>query len=262
MQAEVGGAMDLSIVIPCYNEVESLPSLWRDLSPALDGLARSRTVELVLVDDGSADGTYDSLAHMAATCPIGGVQIQVLWHPRNRGLGAALRTGLRSARGDVVVTTDCDGTYRFAEIPALLRSLTAGVDIVVASPYHPQGGVAGVPPVRLLLSKGSSALYRLLVSPAVHTYTSLFRACRRAVVQDVAFESDGFLGGTELLVRAILQGRRVAEYPTVLNVRAHGASKARLLRTILAHVRFLGRVALHPLRVQPLSLGAPTGDQP
>ena len=173
-------------------------------------------------------------------------------HPVNRGLGAAMRTGFGAARGDVIVTTDSDGTYHFGEIPALLSRLSAEIDIVTASPYHPQGGVAGVPAYRLVLSQGSSAIYRLLVSWHVHTYTCLFRAYRRGVVKRVTFASDGFLAGTELLVKAMLAGYRVAEHPAVLHRRAFGESKARLMRTVLAHLRFQGCVVLHRLGLRSL----------
>jgi dolichol-phosphate mannosyltransferase len=151
-----------------------------------------------------------------------------------------------------VVTTDCGGTYQFSEIPALLEQLTPDVDMVTASPYHPQGGVAAVPPYRLLLSRGSSLLYRLLVGWNVYTYTALFRAYRWMVLEHVPFESNGFLAGTELLVNGLLLGYRVAEYPTVRHSRAHGVSSAKIMRTILAHLRFQWRVLLHRLHVTPL----------
>ncbi|MGL4649391.1 MAG: glycosyltransferase family 2 protein, partial [Caldilineaceae bacterium] len=81
----------------------------------------------------------------------------------------------------------------------------------------------------------------------VHTYTALFRAYRRDVIQRTPFESDGFLAGTELMVKAMLQGCRVVEFPTVLHARAAGVSKAKLLRTIRAHLAFQGDVLRHRL---------------
>ncbi len=254
--------MDVSIVVPCYNEREAIRGLQDGLFPVARTLAETGTVEIVLVDDGSSDGTAEALRATFAPLVSPSLQVHLVQHPENRGLGAALRTGFATATGEVVVTTDCDGTYRFAEIPALLACLTPGTDIVVASPYHPQGGVMGVSGYRLVLSKGSSNLYRLLVSPAVHTYTSLFRAYRRAVVRQVGFVGDGFLGGTELLVRAMLSGYRVAEYPTVLHVRGCGRSKAKIARTTLAHLRFMGRLALHRLHMQRLEIMRPTGERP
>jgi dolichol-phosphate mannosyltransferase len=150
------------------------------------------------------------------------------------------------------VTTDSDGTYGFAEIPGLIACLGPDVDLVTASPYHPRGGVDGVPGYRLVLSRGSSLIYRLLVDPRLHTYTSLFRAYRRALIDGVPFQSSGFLAGTEILVKALLLGFRATEYPAVLNSRAAGVSKAKLARTTLAHLGFQLRIVLHRFGLRPL----------
>ena len=244
--------MDLSIVIPCHNEVDNVPKLQTELLPIAMALAATRSVEVVFVDDGSSDGTWQALSDAFGAGPAAGVSFGFERHASNRGLGAALRTGFIAVQGEVVVTTDSDGTYQFGEIPALLACLTPDVDIVTASPYHPAGAVEGVPAFRLILSQGSSAIYRVLVDRHVHTYTSLFRAYRRQVIERVPFQSDGFLAGTELMVKAMLIGYRVAEYPAVLYVRQSGVSKAKLKRTILAHLRFQARVLLHRLALVPL----------
>jgi dolichol-phosphate mannosyltransferase len=244
--------MDISVIIPCFNEIDNLPKLNAEFFPVMAQLAQTRSVEVVFVDDGSTDGTARALRGAFVDHPAGPVRVALAQHERNRGLGAALRTGFAAAHGDVLVTTDSDGTYRFSEIPALLARLEAGADIVTASPYHPAGGVAGVPAYRLVLSQGSSFLYRLLVDRRVHTYTALFRAYRRAVVEAVPFAADNYLAGTELLVKAMLAGFRVVEYPAVLHARMYGVSKARLMRTIRAHLGFQGRVVLHRLGIRRL----------
>jgi dolichol-phosphate mannosyltransferase len=226
--------MNLSIVVPCYNEAENVPALAKGLLPVVHELQRGGSVELILVDDGSTDDTLVRLHELSAAHPT----VQVVPHAQNRGLGAAMRTGFAHSEGDVVVTTDSDGTYPFSEIPRLLELLVPGVDVVTASPYHPKGGVEGVPPYRLVLSKGASLLYRLLLDWRLHTYTSMFRACRRDVVARVPSQANGFLMPAEFLANAILLGYRVAEYPTVLHVRRYGQSKARVARIILAHLRF------------------------
>ncbi len=245
--------MDLSILIPCYNEIGNIPKIQAELMPVVAALAQTHRVELIFVDDGSTDGTWDALINAFAHNDSAPVKIRFERHEVNRGLGAALRTGLAAASGEVVVTTDSDGTYKFSEIPALLSRLTPDIDIVTASPYHPEGGVEGVPPYRLVLSRGSSLLYRFLVNWRVHTYTSLFRAYRRRVIENVSFASDGFLAGTELMVKAMLMGYRVAEHPAILYKRTSGTSKAKLARTILAHLRFQARVLLHRLGVVHLN---------
>ena len=254
--------MDLSIIIPCYNEVENVPKLQKEFLPVALELAETRSVEVVFVDDGSTDGTYRALVEAFGEDTETGMLLRFEQHRVNRGLGAALRTGFAAARGGIVVTTDSDGTYKFSEIPALLSCLTSGVAIVTASPYHPAGGVAGVPAYRLLFSRGCSTIYRLLANRQVYTYTCLFRAYRREVIQNVTFVSSGFLAGTELMVKAMLMGFRVAEYPAVLYRRAHGESKAKLVRTVWAHLKFqayvLGnRLGSRSLGRMPKTAGVP-----
>ncbi len=244
--------MDLSIVIPCYNEAENISKMRTDFLPVVAELAKSYSLEVVFVDDGSTDETWQALTDTFGAGNEAQVSFRFERHEVNRGLGAAIRTGLAAARGEVIVTTDSDGTYKFSEIPTLLSYLTPDVDIVTASPYHPAGGVEGVPAYRLVLSQGSSIIYRFLVNWRVHTYTCLFRAYRRKVIERVSFSSNGFLAGTEILVKAMLMGYRVAEYPAVLYSRVFGTSKAKLMRTILAHLGFQARVLLHRLNLVPL----------
>jgi dolichol-phosphate mannosyltransferase len=252
--------VDISIIIPCYNESENVPRLRQELWPTCLSLAETRSVEIIFVDDGSRDGTAAALE--ATFRDASGPAVRIVRHIKNRGLGAALRTGLSAARGDVLVTTDCDGTYAFSEIPALLAQLTPDADIVTASPYHRDGGVDGVPAYRLLLSRGSSLIYRVLVDWRLRTYTSLFRAYRRPVTEKITTESDGFLAVAELLVKAMLAGYRAVEYPTVLHVRRAGVSKARLARTVVAHLRFQARVLGYRLRITDLLAPARTAPAP
>jgi dolichol-phosphate mannosyltransferase len=238
--------MKLSIVVPLYNEHENIAKLRAELLPIARKLLgttpmhliKIEDVELILVDDGSVDGTASAIQENFHSIHEENLAIQLVCHETNRGLGAALRTGLAAANGDIIVTTDSDGTYTFTEIPSLLNCLTPTISIVTASPYHPNGHVVGVPFYRLLLSRGSSLLYRLLVDWRIYTYTALFRAYRRAVIERVTFQSDGFLGGTELLVKARLDNFGVTEYPAVLHARQHGVSKAKIVRTIRAHLKF------------------------
>jgi len=243
--------MDLSIVVPCFNEADNVSTLVSKFVPVVEKLAQGRSVEVIFIDDGSRDGTWPALHEAFAE---GGRPYVVRFeqHATNRGLGAAIRTGLAASHGDVVVTTDSDGTYEFTDIPPLVERLGPGIDVVTASPYHPEGGVAGVPAYRLVLSRGSSLLYRLLVDWRVHTYTALLRAYRRRVVDTVPFDSDGFLAGTEILVKGLLMGYAAVEYPTVLHARAFGVSKAKIARTIRAHLWFQARIFLHRLGVRSL----------
>jgi dolichol-phosphate mannosyltransferase len=243
--------MDLSIIVPCFNEMGNVPKLRNEFVPIVAQMAETRSVEVVFVDDGSTDGTGQALVDAFGHQNEAQVTFRFERHRTNMGLGAALRTGFAAAQGAVLVTTDSDGTYKFSEIPGLLSCLTPDVDIVTASPYHPDGGVLGVPAYRLILSRGSSTIYRLLVNWHVYTYTALFRAYRRRVVERVPFRSNGFLAGTELLVNGMLMGYKAAEYPAVLHSRVWGTSKAKIARTILAHLGFQAQVLVRRLGIMP-----------
>jgi len=245
--------MKLSIIAPCYNEVENVAKLHDELLPVVEELViqgwkneaeENHSAEIIFVDDGSRDGTSVRLQEAFSNHNVSGVEYKFLKHKSNLGLGAAIRTGFTHADGDIVITVDSDGTYKFSEIPVLLGYLTSGVDIVTASPYHPKGSVIGVPTYRLLLSRGSSLIYRFLVDWHLYTYTCLFRAYRSAVTKNICFKADDFLAGTEILVKALLKGYNAEEIPAALHRRMYGVSKARIAQTILSHLRFQAWILL------------------
>jgi dolichol-phosphate mannosyltransferase len=227
--------MHLSLVIPAYNESEGVAQTAAAIRPLLQDLRQSHDVEVVFVNDGSKDNTAQLLQAEFADDP----QVRVVSHDVNRGLGAALRTGFQHAKGEIVITTDFDGTYPVTTIPTLLNKMLADqTDIITASPYHPQGHVEGVPRYRLLFSFGASLLYRILVKRHIHTWTALYRAYRRPVIETITFDSNDFLAGTELLVKALRAGYTVSEFPTTLHTRSFGQSSIRIARVTLLHLKF------------------------
>ena len=176
--------MKLSIIIPAYNEADGVTYTAAALHNVLADLRQTYELELIFVNDGSKDNTAVLLQEAFAADK----DVTVVSHEVNRGLGAAIRTGFKYAKGDIVVTTDFEGTYDFRTIPELLKYMAKpDVDIVTASPYHRDGGVRGVPKYRLLFSYGASLLYRVLVDFRILTWTALFRAYRRPVVDNVEF---------------------------------------------------------------------------
>jgi len=251
--------MKLSLVIPAYNESEGVDKTASAVRNVVAFLREKHDVEVVFVNDGSKDNTAALL--QAAFADYDGVR--VVSHDRNRGLGAAIRTGFAHATGDVIVTTDFDGTYSFSTIPQLLAKLQAeNADIATASPYHPKGKVEGVPKYRLLFSYGASFLYRVLVRWDIYCWTALFRAYRRPVVDSVAFESNDFLAGTELLVKAIRAGYKVTEFPTTLHVRTFGQSSIKIARVTKAHLKFQARLLWSSLTGRPVDIPKPAVQAP
>ena len=241
--------VELSVVIPSYNEEKRLES---GLRQALAYLARrGDAYELLVVDDGSRDAT----AQVAAS--FGGEGVRVLRHERNRGVAAAIETGIRSAKSDIVCSMDCDCTYDPHDLGQMIPLLSEGVDMVTASPYHPRGRVKNVPRWRLFLSKSLSRLYRLVLRQKLHTYTNCFRVYRRQTAAKVSVERGGFFGVTELLGRLDLAGATIVEFPATLEARMLGRSKMKVLRTIAGHLGLL--IELFRLRLRG---GGPSIESP
>ena len=132
----------LSVVVPCYNEQDGIPRLLSVLDD-VRGLLNAYDWEVVFVDDGSRDLTWEILEAARQTHP----ELRTIRHEVNRGLGAALRTGFQHATGDLVASIDSDCTYDPREIVDMARMIGEGADVVIASPYHPDGAVLNVPAV-------------------------------------------------------------------------------------------------------------------
>ncbi len=229
--------LPVTVVVPVFNEELVLPYLANTLDEVSRDLSDRYDLHFVFVDDGSTDSTWESLHRLFGARP----QHEFVRHDRNRGVAAAILTGIEHARTEVVCSIDCDCTYDPRQLAAMIPLLSDGVDMVTASPYHPEGEVLNVPAWRLFLSKTLSFLYRRVLNNRLSTYTACFRVYRRSAMQGMVLRNGGFLGVAEMLGRLDLRGARIAEYPAVLEVRMLGHSKMKVLRTILGHLRLLGQ---------------------
>jgi polysaccharide deacetylase family protein (PEP-CTERM system associated) len=234
----------VAIVVPCYNEEQSLPYLANTLRSVVGKWGGRYEFSFVFVDDCSTDRTWEVLHTTFGRQP----QCTLLRHAGNRGVAAAIQTGLRAASAAIVCSMDCDCTYDPHELGRMIPLLIDGVDVVTASPYHPDGHVKNVPRWRLFLSRSLSRLYRVVLRQKLYTYTSCFRVYRREAVLGVTVERGGFFGVTEMLGRLDLEGRRIVEFPTTLEARMLGRSKMKVLRTITGHLGLLAQMARLRLR--------------
>jgi hypothetical protein len=230
----------VSVVVPCFNEEIILPYLSNTLKSVERAIGGHYDLHFIFVDDGSTDGTWPALREVfgnRANCTL-------VRHGKNKGVAAAILTGIDAAESEVVCSIDCDCTYDPHQLETLIPMLTEDVDMVTASPYHQDGVVKNVPEWRLFLSKSLSRLYRLVLSHRLATYTSCFRVYRRSAVADLCLTEGGFLGVAEILGRLDLSGGVIVECPAVLEVRLLGRSKMKTLKTIFGHLRLLSRLTV------------------
>ncbi len=227
----------ITMVIPLYNEELTVGYLMRTILEFRRRLEMSYRIHLILVDDGSSDGTWAKL-----TDTFQGVEdCRIIRHGENQGVAAAIMTGIRAATTDTVCSIDCDCSYDPDVLETMIPML-AEADMVTASPYHPQGKVFNVPPWRLFLSKTLCRMYSLVLKQRIHTFTSCCRVYRQSAMAPVQLEYRGFLGVAEMLIRLKLRGGVLRECPATLESRLFGESKMKIFRTILGHLKFLARL--------------------
>jgi dolichol-phosphate mannosyltransferase len=236
------------VVLPALNEAPTIERTVRRIA-ALNGAQAS--FHLVLVDDGSTDGTAD-LARGAAGSAI---PLTVLRHAENQGLGGAIRTGLywsldRADDADVIGMLDADDTHPPELLPGMVERVRAGYDVVTASRYAPGATVSGVPANRRALSDVGRWLFRAAFPiEGVRDYTCGYRcysvpALRRArmVYGDALVTQRGFEATVDLLLRLRQVGIRAAEVPLDLDYSGRvGQSKMNVWRTVRSTLWLLAR---------------------
>jgi glycosyltransferase involved in cell wall biosynthesis len=232
--------IEVSVILPVLDEVESLGVLHRELTEALQRLGRS--YEIIFVDDGSRDGSFQSIEKLRLEDPrVRGVQLR-----RNFGKAAALAVGFGEAQGDVVVTLDADLQDDPAEIPKLLARLEDGFDLVSGWKQDRQDPRSKTWPSRLF-----NWVTGFLTGVRLHDFNSGFKIYRREVVQEIRL-----YGELHRFIPALAawRGFQVTEVPVHHRARRYGRTKfgsARLWRGFLdlLTVLFLTRYTRRPLHL-------------
>jgi dolichol-phosphate mannosyltransferase len=232
----------LVFVIPAYNEAENLPRLFKDLE-ARPALFPSGS-RLIIVDDGSSDGTPELVDGYAGWLPVELVRLG-----RNRGPGVAFRAGFAAALERcgpqaLVVTLEADTTGDLDALPQMLERAAAGADLVLASWVMDNVGL-----LRRLLSVCAGLVVRRVLGVHVHTVSSFFRVYRASILTaavdrhgDQLIREPGFACKAELLSKLSALGAQIEEVPVGLDwSRRVGPSKMPLLRTIGAYWRMMAR---------------------
>ena len=220
-RSDDGVRPELSLVFPAFDEARNLDAL---LDNALAiGASLTRDFEIVVVDDGSRDGSAEIVRRRAHEQPA----IRLIRHPENRGYGAALRAGLREARGELVFFSDADLQFDLDEL-SLLMHHARDFD-VVAGYRHPRRD----PWARRALALAWGSLVRTLFGLPVRDIDCAFKVFRRHVIEAVPLASLGAFVNTELLVRARSAGFRIHQVPVTHRPRRHGRQSGAHPRVIL-----------------------------
>ena len=233
---------DLSVVVPIYNEVETIPFLVDKVSEVLQSLPY--TSEFICIDDGSTDGSARLLGQLAATHP----NLRAVILRRNYGQSAAMSAGFDNARGRVIVTLDGDLQNDPEDIPTVYEKTLEGYDLVSGWRVNRHRGDSIV---RRFPSKVANWLIRKSTGVHVHDYGCTLKAYRSEVVRDMHLygELHRFLPAL-----ANIEGARITEIPVGHQARQFGQSKYGLGRTLrvimdLLTIFFMQKFLTRPMHV-------------
>jgi len=240
----------VKVVLPAYNEEGALPALLERLDLAFE--EEGLQGEVLVVNDGSVDGTVEAVRHYVGRLPLRLLDLQP-----NRGLAEAIKAGLLAAiadcnPGDIIVTMDADNTHTPGLILRMVRMVREGSDVVIASRYQKGSRVKGVSLYRQVLSLGASVLFRLVARiPGVRDYTCGYRAYRAELLKaafdryhDDLIQQTGFSCIAEILLKLEAFDPIIQEVPLILRYdMKHGSSKMKVWRTVRETLALLLRYA-------------------
>jgi glycosyltransferase involved in cell wall biosynthesis len=227
----------LSIIIPCYNEKETIEHVIASVMAVPIGLAR----ELIIVDDCSKDGTREILKDLI---PPAGASLRVLMHDRNQGKGAAIRTGLEHVTGEIVLVQDADLEYDPADFPVLLEPILSGrADVVFGNRFH--GGAHRVLyfwhyQANLFLTTLCNVISNLNLSDMEVGY----KVFRSEVIKKVKLTANRFGFEPEITIKAARLRCRIYEVPISYHGRTYEEGKKITWRDGVAALYFLVRFGI------------------
>ena len=206
--------MNLSVIIPVFNEVKTIAEIIRRVQKT--GLAE----EIVIVDDGSTDGTRQFLKTLE-----GQPFFQIIYHEKNRGKGAAVVTGIRAARGMLMIIQDADLEYDPREYPELLRPIEEGMaDVVFGSRFL---GAARRPILfwNMVANKILTFTTNILYNNILTDMETGYKLFKREVVQDMVIHARGFEFEPEFTAKLLKRRVRIFEVPIRFNPREYSEGK-------------------------------------
>jgi glycosyltransferase involved in cell wall biosynthesis len=206
--------MKLSVVIPVYNEVDNIREIIKRVQ------ATGSASEIIIVDDGSVDGSRDVLAKLKSRKGI-----KILLHERNQGKGAAVRTGIRAAGGDVILIQDADLEYHPRDYPVLLQPFAEGVADVVYGSRFLGGPRRAVMFWHMIANQLLTLMTNVLYNTILTDMETGYKVFRRQVVEDMVLRSRGFEFEPEFTAKVLKRKYRIFEVPISFNPRDYSQGK-------------------------------------
>ena len=231
----------ISIIVPLYNERENIIHYHTDLFPIIDDIAKKtgERFEFIFVDDGSRDDTVEQVRALARSRS----DIKILMHQKNCGMGAAIKTGLASSLGELIITMDADLTFRPVDVLKLIEKYReTSADCISGSPYLEKGLMEEVTPFRLLTSRSVNFLYRMLLGSRITCVSPIFRLYRRSVLVEMTISSRNFEINAEIISKLLIGRKKVVEVPVPLLKRKYGESKINLKKEVKNYLLLLFRI--------------------
>lgn len=226
----------LSVIVPCYNESESIPLLNGKLT-SIKATAQF-PIEFIFIDDGSTDNTYQILRQYFP-------QEKIVKHQTNLNLGSAVRSGIKEATGDYIAVIDSDCSYDPILVIKMYELLEQGHDVIDASAHHPDAGFSSnTPAFRVFLSRAVVTIYNFLMGRKEYCYTSMFRMYKASLLKSITIENNNFLSMTEIKIKLLYKKADFLEIAAKNNFRQYGQSKMKVVKNIIEHLRFMAKILI------------------
>lgn len=210
----------ITVLVPVYNEEEVIQDFLDDFEKAVSTIGQC---ELLLINDGSTDKTREIIEFAEKNYSY----IRVIHHDTNKGLGAALATGFKNAKGEYIVTLDSDLTHSPHFIATLLHEKKE-YDCCIASRYVTGGGMKNVPGYRILISRFANFMFGVMYQIPVKDITSGFKVYNTNLLKNIEFSSQSYSLQLEIMVILAKKKASFIEIPFVLTNREKGTSKFHL----------------------------------